>query len=156
MYDHILVRYGELGLKRSNRNQFIKDVNNHIKASLKDYPKCEYKYMGMRFYIILNGEDEQSIMELLKDIPGIHSFSPVYKTDTDIEAIKTLALEVLSHEGCGERIACTYGVGYLYLWSIDVGSLVLGEDVRTHSATGEDDGLESVELADELTATLLG
>ena len=26
MYDHILVRYGELGLKRSNRNQFIKDV----------------------------------------------------------------------------------------------------------------------------------
>ena len=95
MYDHILVRYGELGLKRSNRNQFIKDVNNHIKASLKDYSKCEYKYMGMRFYIILNGEDEEAIMGLLKDIPGIHSFSPVYKTDTDIEAIKTLALDVL-------------------------------------------------------------
>ena len=98
MYDHILVRYGELGLKRSNRNQFIKDVNNHIKASLKDYPKCEYQYTGMRFYIILNGEDATSIMELLKDIPGIHSFSPVYKTTTDLEAIKTLALEVLKKQ----------------------------------------------------------
>lgn len=98
MYDHILVRYGELGLKRSNRNQFIKDVNNHIKTSLKDYPKCGYQYMGMRFYIILNGEDAEGIMNLLKDIPGIHSFSPVYKTASSLEAIKDLALEVLSQE----------------------------------------------------------
>ena len=95
MYDRILVRYGELSLKKSNRNQFVKYITNHIKALLKDYPALTYQNGGMRFYIILNGEDPEKIMNVLKDIPGIHSFSPVYKCLTDLEDIKKEVVNVL-------------------------------------------------------------
>jgi hypothetical protein len=36
MYNHILIRYGELSLKKSNRNQFIKQITNHIKTAQID------------------------------------------------------------------------------------------------------------------------
>ena len=37
MNDHILIRYGELSLKKSNRNQFIKKINTHIQKALKSF-----------------------------------------------------------------------------------------------------------------------
>ena len=54
MEDHILIRYGELSLKKTNRRQFVQKVTNTIKRALKDYENLEFESRGMRFYIHLN------------------------------------------------------------------------------------------------------
>lgn len=98
MNDHILIRYGELSLKKSNRNQFIKKINNHIERALKSFPNLTFEARGLRFYIILNGEDEKPLIPILKKIPGIYSFSVVARCKSNIEDIKRLALEVLKEK----------------------------------------------------------
>ena len=69
MEDHILIRYGELSLKKTNRRQFIQKVTNNIRRNLKNYPNLEFESRGMRFYIHLHGTDSTSIIEELKKIP---------------------------------------------------------------------------------------
>lgn len=98
MDNHLLVRYGELSLKKNNRKQFIKKVNQHIKDVLASFSNLQFESKGMRYYIILNGTNPQPIIEILKKIPGIHSFSLVSKAESNIEAIKELALKVMKKE----------------------------------------------------------
>ena len=98
MNDHILIRYGELSLKKSNRNQFVKKINNHIQRALKKFDKLTFEARGLRYYIILNGEDENNIIPILKKIPGIYSFSVVARCNSNIEDIKKLALVVLKEK----------------------------------------------------------
>ena len=97
MYNHILIRYGELSLKKANRNQFIKLVNNHIKKVLSIFTKLQFESDYMRFYVILNGEDADAVVEVLKTIPGIYSFSKVSKCESNLEEIKALALNTLKN-----------------------------------------------------------
>lgn len=98
IYDHILIRYGELSLKKTNRKQFINRVNSHIKSSLKGYNNITLEPCGLRFYIHLNGEDASSIVEKLRRIPGIYSFSLVTKCSSNMDEIKELAKKVLMIE----------------------------------------------------------
>lgn len=98
MYNHILIRYGELSLKKSNRNQFIKQITNHIKSILKPFANLEFESRGMRFYIILNNEPLEEIIPLLKKVPGLYSFSPVAKCESNLDDIKELAVQVLKQE----------------------------------------------------------
>ena len=37
MEDRILIRYGELALKKANLRQFVNQINNHIKRALKSF-----------------------------------------------------------------------------------------------------------------------
>ena len=103
MYDHILIRYGELSLKKSNRNQFIKTITTHIKNALSKYQQLSYESRGMRFYIILNGENPENIITILKNIPGLYSFSLVARCDSILEEIKKLAVNVLKQEDLEEH-----------------------------------------------------
>ena len=98
MEDHILIRYGELALKKSNRKQFINRINNSIKRALSGYDKLNYDARGLRFYIILNGENSAPIIEKLKKIPGIYSFSVVSRCESNIESIAALATILLNEE----------------------------------------------------------
>lgn len=95
IYDHILIRYGELSLKKTNRKQFINRVNSHIKSSLKGYNNITLEPCGLRFYIHLNGEDASPIVEKVRKIPGIYSFSLVTKCASNMDEIKELAKKVL-------------------------------------------------------------
>lgn len=98
MKDHILIRYGELSLKKSNRKQFINKINANIRRALKEFSQLAYESRGLRFYIILNGEDSSKISEILKKIPGIYSFSVVSRCDSNINAIKGQALILVKKE----------------------------------------------------------
>ena len=98
MEDHILIRYGELALKKSNRKQFINRINNSIKRALSGYDKLDYDARGLRFYIILNGENSTPIIEKLKKIPGIYSFSVVSRCESNIDSIAALATTLLNEE----------------------------------------------------------
>ena len=98
MTDHILIRYGELSLKKTNRRQFISRINNHIKRALKEYKDLTFESRGLRFYIMLNGTDFEELIPILKKIPGIHSFSLVSRCASSMEDIKQTTLELVKKE----------------------------------------------------------
>ncbi|MCM3759637.1 tRNA 4-thiouridine(8) synthase ThiI [Alkalihalobacillus oceani] len=95
-YNHILVRVGELALKGKNRSLFEKHLQENIKMSLKMFPALRYKRTFGRIIIELNGEDHEAIIEKLKNIFGIHSFSLALMVENDLAEIQKGALEILN------------------------------------------------------------
>lgn len=88
-YSHIIVRYGELTLKSGNRNEFLKKLTKNIKLNLKEYKGYHIQTNRDRMYIHLdNNEYVEQILNRLKRIPGIHTFSPVLRAKLDIEDAK--------------------------------------------------------------------
>jgi len=71
MNKQILIRYSELTLKGKNRNHFSKVIFNNIKNKLN---KNNLEYEIKRHYdqiTIVPKDNEEEIVELLKDIVGI-------------------------------------------------------------------------------------
>ena len=66
MEKHILIRYGELSLKKSNRNQFTQRIIQHIKTALAHFPNLVFQNKGLRYYIVLNDHDPEEIIPILK------------------------------------------------------------------------------------------
>jgi len=95
MYDHILIRYGELALKGKNQktflNQLVKNIKELIKSETGEEPLIETE-QG-RIFLKLNGQSPEKYYEPLKKAFGVLSFSPVRKTELDMEAMQKTALE---------------------------------------------------------------
>lgn len=101
-YDHILIRFGEITTKGRNRNHFINKLTNNIKRKLTDYKGLTFEKTRDRIYIKLNGEPHEGIVEVLKNIIGIQSFSLALKVESEIEKIKDgvlAAIKQLDHQG---------------------------------------------------------
>ncbi|MDE5415899.1 tRNA uracil 4-sulfurtransferase ThiI [Alkalihalobacterium chitinilyticum] len=93
-YDHILVRVGELALKGKNRSVFEKALASNINVVLKGYDIKVHRMFG-RIMIELHDAREDEIIEKLKDVFGIHSFSLALKVENELEAIQKGALAAL-------------------------------------------------------------
>ncbi|WP_027409639.1 tRNA uracil 4-sulfurtransferase ThiI [Anoxybacteroides tepidamans] len=101
-YDRILIRYGEMSTKGKNRNRFVVRLKRNIEKKLKSFSNIKIEYMRDRMYILLNGEPHEEILEQLKTVFGIQSFSLAMKCENDIELIKATALaavQQLPYEG---------------------------------------------------------
>lgn len=94
-YDHILIRYGEIGLKGNNIKFFLKRLKRNIQHRLKDYPEVHVRQTRSRMFVLLNGQDPQPILEICEQIFGIYSMSLAIKIDSDIELIKQAGLHAL-------------------------------------------------------------
>ncbi|MBQ1477339.1 MAG: tRNA 4-thiouridine(8) synthase ThiI [Erysipelotrichaceae bacterium] len=92
LYDHIVVRYGELSTKGKNRKEFTKKLTENIRKRLLDHPSLTYKTLHDGLFIELHGEDYEVIREELKDVFGFSYFSGSIRTSTDIEEITKTAL----------------------------------------------------------------
>jgi thiamine biosynthesis protein ThiI len=98
LYDRILVKYGELTIKGKNKISFIHHINRTIKEKCKNLPKLQFISKYERFYIILNGEDYQKVINCLNKVFGLHSYSLVAKCESNLEAIKALATKIITSE----------------------------------------------------------
>jgi len=96
----IMVRFGEIALKGKNRHQFELKLQRNLQAAVKD---ChgEVKKMHGRFMVIGPEENRHMILDRLKNIFGIVSFSPVEETDPELEKIKELACKVVEKRTSG-------------------------------------------------------
>lgn len=101
-YDRILIRYGEMTTKGRNRNVFVRRLKNNVSKKLHMFPNIQIEYMRDRMYILLNGEPYEPIIEKLKTVFGIHSFSLAMKCHNELNEIKETALAAvkqLPYEG---------------------------------------------------------
>lgn len=96
---HLMIRFGELSTKGKNKKDFIKQLAKNIKHVLKDYPTIEYNILYDHIYVVLNGNNPDTIISILKNVSGIHAISPVVKLlDDDIENIKKVSLEMVKDQ----------------------------------------------------------
>ncbi|MCA0171564.1 tRNA 4-thiouridine(8) synthase ThiI [Bacillus sp. RAR_GA_16] len=98
MYDHIILRYGEISLKGKNRKGFITSLKKRVKQVLSDFPAIEVHQSFDRMIVKLNGEDPEPILKKLKTIFGIHSLSVAIKTEHDLNLIKEKALQLVKDQ----------------------------------------------------------
>jgi len=94
-YDRILIRYGEISTKGRNRNKFVDKLRKSVRIALSPFPNIKVESSRDRMYVLLNGENDIEIMEKLKNIFGIQSFSPAVKVERDVEALKQASLELV-------------------------------------------------------------
>ena len=75
MYDMILVRYGEMTLKKKNYKTFLNQINNNIKSKCAKFEKLKFFNTDYRFYIYLNGTDHNLVLQELDTVVGLYSYS---------------------------------------------------------------------------------
>lgn len=92
---YILVRFGEVTLKGRNRTRMELQLIKDIKHKLAPFPNIEIEHTFGRALISLNGEDYEEAAAALKRVFGIYSFSPVLRTEQQLEDIREAALAVM-------------------------------------------------------------
>lgn len=93
----ILIKYGELTTKKSNRNFFIKTLGQNIQNILHEYP-VHIEKDRVRMYIHADEIYLEQIVNKLKCVFGLHGIVICYKVNTNIEEIKEKVLELIQKE----------------------------------------------------------
>lgn len=102
-YDLILIKYGEMTLKKKNYKQFLKKINDTIKRKCKGFNKLQYFNTDYRFYIYLNGENYEEVIKVLNTIVGLYSYSLCKKVEADFDKMAETAIEMLKEETTKEK-----------------------------------------------------
>ncbi len=89
----ILIRYGEIALKKGNRKRFERQLLDNIRAKIEE---GILRYQQGRIFIDIEKFDEETILKLSK-IPGITSFSPVIKIEKNFDTIKKKWFEIIKN-----------------------------------------------------------
>lgn len=88
----ILIKYGELTTKGDNRNLFINVLYNNIKNALEGY---NVKIIKNRVRMFIETEDNiDEIVDILKNIFGIHSIVVATRVNTNTEEIESSCLDI--------------------------------------------------------------
>ena len=102
-FDHLLVRYGELTLKRNKSEKFVNALKDNVIKSLQTIEGTHVKGKRDRMYISLTEEaDAQEVINRLTKIFGIKSISPVHKTSQELDEIKKLCVDLAQDFKPGE------------------------------------------------------
>ncbi len=96
VYDHILIRYGELTTKGKNKKDFIARLAENMKQALADYPDLKFERTRDHIYIHLHGTDPDEITPILKNVFGIRAFAKTIKTENNMEDICEAAKLLMS------------------------------------------------------------
>lgn len=97
-YTSIMVRFGELSTKGKNKKDFINMLAKNIKHALKDFTTLTYDVLYDHIYVNLNDINPDDVLNILKNVSGIHALSLVVKIPSDIEKIKKTSLSLIQSE----------------------------------------------------------
>ena len=98
MYNILIVKYGEIGVKGKNRYIFENKLIKNVKNILKPIGKFNvYKEYG-RIYVDLDGYDYEEVVEEVKKVFGIVGVCPAVRAEKDYNLLKELALKMLEEK----------------------------------------------------------
>lgn len=127
----LLIRYGELSTKGRNKKAFTQRLARNIKRCLVDFPQIkvhpEYDFM----YVDLNGADVWQVIDLLKPVFGIQSFSPVHIVEKDMELVKETVINLLSTLNPNEKTfkIATKRTDHDFAYNTNESNIFLGDAV---------------------------
>ena len=91
----ILIKYGELTTKKANRNLFINKIYENMKLSLSNY-NVKITKNRVRMFIEVSDKELDDVVNIVKNIFGIHSIVIAYKVKTDTSEIEQNVLKIAS------------------------------------------------------------
>ncbi len=92
--DTILIRFGELYLKKGNQPLFISQLKENIEERLAEFKHGELKKLRNGFLLdIYPHSNLQAILEHLQTVAGIAWFAPAWKLPRNLETIASAALK---------------------------------------------------------------
>ncbi len=91
----VLIKYGELTLKKRNLDEFKTMLLNNIQGALANF-NVEVVKTHSRIYVDFDKANYEEVMKILKGIYGIHSFAVYKSCENDVDVIKELALEMIN------------------------------------------------------------
>ncbi|MBS4749855.1 tRNA 4-thiouridine(8) synthase ThiI [Carnobacteriaceae bacterium zg-ZUI78] len=98
-----MVRYGELSTKGKNKKSFTQRLAQNVRHVLQDFEQIkvnpDYDFM----YITLNGAPEEVVLERLKHVFGIQSYSPIYTVEKSLEAMFQQIYALLSNMDLSDK-----------------------------------------------------
>ena len=98
MYNILIVKYGEIGVKGKNRYIFENKLIKNVKNILKPIGKFNvYKEYG-RIYVDLDGYDYEEVVEEVIKVFGIVGVCPAVRAEKDYNLLKELALKTLEEK----------------------------------------------------------
>ena len=98
MYNILIVKYGEIGVKGKNRYIFENKLIKNVKNILKPIGKFNvYKEYG-RIYVDLDGYDYEEVVEEVRKVFGIVGVCPAVRAEKDYNLLKELALKMLEEK----------------------------------------------------------
>ena len=89
----ILIKYGELTTKGDNRNLFISRIYDQMKELLANYDVTIEKNR-VRMFITVSDNEIDEVVNIVKNIFGIHRIVIANKVKTDIKEIESSVLEI--------------------------------------------------------------
>jgi thiamine biosynthesis protein ThiI len=108
LYDLIIIRYGEIGLKGDNINDFISQLVSNIKRATRDLGEFEISTVYGRIFLYAESNKIEKIVERLVNVPGIISLSPAQRfrigkkvanfDDHDFEKLKKESVKLFKAE----------------------------------------------------------
>ena len=97
-YNTIIVRFGEMSTKGKNKRDFINSLARSIRHALKENEN-DYEMIIRHDHIYLNLiNDIDGLVEKLKDIQGMYSFSLALKIDQDLDNILQVSFDIIKSE----------------------------------------------------------
>jgi thiamine biosynthesis protein ThiI len=91
----IMIKYGELTTKKDNINLFISTLNKNIRTKLAKFNVTTNYDKGRMFIDVLDNSYDE-VIDLLKEVFGIHEIIIGYKLDTlELDSICNTLLELL-------------------------------------------------------------
>ena len=98
MYNILIAKYGEIGVKGKNRYIFENKLIKNIKNMLKPLGDSNvYKEYG-RIYVDLEDYDYEEVIEEVKKVFGIVGVCPAVRAEKDYNKLKELALMMLEEK----------------------------------------------------------
>ncbi len=90
----VLIKYGELTTKKGNRKFFINTLYQNLKKKLNNFDVKISRDIS-RMYIEFSDNDLDLVLKNLNQVFGVHSYQVAYKIETNNEAIKNLAKDIM-------------------------------------------------------------
>ena len=91
----LLISFGEIFLKGKNRPFFLKKLKTLLKAAVSFDENASVEMQDSRFYIKdFDDKNQDLIIEKVKKIFGVHSFSVAYESEKDMESLWNTCIAV--------------------------------------------------------------
>lgn len=95
MYDHVLIRYGEINTKGQNRGQLERLLQNNVQYALRAWPEVRVRKVSSRLLVRLGGVPGADVLDRLTRVFGISSFSPVQRVELSVQEMTDVALDMV-------------------------------------------------------------
>ncbi len=97
-YNVIIIRFGEMNTKGKNKKDFINTLARSIKEALADFKDLiDYSVRHDHIYLFLK-EDNLDVIDKLKQVSGLYSFSLAKRIDPDFDNILDESLKIIQKE----------------------------------------------------------